>query len=342
MNKVNVLVTGAGGIGHGSSILKALLVSRLDFNIIVADANPRLLNTANVEIKELIPIASDLRYMESIITLVKKYSIDCIFTGSEQELMKLTEYKKEIEKYTKIFLNNKNVVDLCKNKILCNNKLDELGFNTPKSISVKYIDDVDKISSFPIVLKPNFDSGASANLYVAKSRDELFFMVTYLLSQKIDIIAQEYMEFNQNEYTVGIDSDLETGEIVGSIAMRKFLEGVSILAMPKDIVISSGVSQGEFKDFSNVKRACEEIAKGIGSTGPLNVQLRVINGKVQPFEINPRFSGTTSARAYTGYNQPEYYIRKYVLNDRDAKTSLNQLTEGYVVKGLDEKFVNYG
>lgn len=342
MSKVNVLVTGAGGMGHGSSILKALLFSKFDINVIVADMNPRLLNTTSVKQKELIPSANDPRYIEHIKKLLKKYSIDCMFTGSEQELVKVANNKQEIEEYAKVFLNNKNVIELCKNKIICNNKLAELGYDTPKSTIISSIDDIDKINSLPIVLKPNFDSGASANIYVAKSIEELIFMVTYLLSQKIEIIAQEYMPFDNNEYTVGIDSTLESGKIVGSIAMRKFLEGVSKITTPKDVTISSGISQGEFKEFTKVRVICEKIAKGIGSTGPLNVQLRVVDGKVKPFEINPRFSGTTSARAYTGYNQPEYYIRKYILGDNQAEDSLRLSQNGYIVKGLDERFIQNG
>jgi carbamoyl-phosphate synthase large subunit len=341
MNRVNVLVTGAGGIGHGSSILKALLLSKLNLNIVVTDMNPRLINTSLVKQKEIIPAANDPKYIDTIKKLIDKYSIDCIFTGSEQELVKMNTHKDELEEHTKVFMNSQDVIELCKNKILCNNKLEELGFSVPKSILINTLEDVEKITYLPVVLKPNFDSGASANLYVARSQEQLIFMITYLISQNIKVIAQEYIPFENNEYTVGVDSSLEDGNIVGSIVMRKFLEGTSKIATPKDFTISSGVSQGEFQEFKEIKESCEKIAKAIGSKGPLNIQLRVDNGLIKPFEINPRFSGTTSARAYTGYNQPEFYIRKYILKDSNAKDSLIQSKNGYVVKGLDEKFISY-
>jgi carbamoyl-phosphate synthase large subunit len=37
---------------------------------------------------------------------------------------------------------------------------------------------------------------------------------------------------------------------------------------------------------------------------------------VIPFEINPRFSGTTSLRALAGYNEPDVLVRRDVLGMR--------------------------
>ena len=48
--------------------------------------------------------------------------------------------------------------------------------------------------------------------------------------------------------------------------------------------------------------------------GAINIQCRFVDGVVKVFEINPRFSGTTSLRAMAGYNEPDILIQKHLFN----------------------------
>jgi carbamoyl-phosphate synthase large subunit len=78
------------------------------------------------------------------------------------------------------------------------------------------------------------------------------------------------------------------------------------------LVISSGVSQGQIGRFPEVTNQCREIAQAIGARGPVNIQCRLVDGVVKVFEINPRFSGTTSLRAMVGYNEPDVLIQRHI------------------------------
>lgn len=341
MSKINILLTSAGSAGHGSSIGKALMVSNLDLNIIGADMSPRMLMVSPFEEKVVIPSASDDTYIDKLKEIIKKYSIDCIFTGSEQELIKVSTCREEIESTgVKVFINNSETIQLCKNKLRCSSVLEKLGFNPPKTIRISSIEDAEAVDFFPAVVKPYLETGASVNIFVAEKMNDLKFFSRYLLDRGIAIIAQEYIPYENNEFTVGVTTLLDEPKVVGSIALRKFMEGMTRFYCSGDIVISSGVTQGEFLDFFEVKLICEQIAEKLGSTGPLNIQLRLVDGKVRPFEINPRFSGTTSARAFNGYNEPEFFIRKYLLGDKTAQESISTNNKGYVVKGLAEKYVS--
>ena len=342
MKKINVLVTGVGGFSHGSSIVKALLSSSLPLDVLGTDMSPRLINASPLKNKELVPKAGDDGYIEKIIELVKSYSIDCIFTGTEHELLKVSQHRQEIESYkVKVFLNDKDVISLCKNKLSCNQKLAALGFNVPKTVVIQKEEDNEAIDFFPVIIKPYLESGASLNIFGADDKDDLYTFTRYLLNKKLSIIAQEYLPYDNNEYTVGITSLLDEPTVVSSIALRKFIEGPTRYINRDAIVISSGNSQGEFLEFKDIRQVCEKIAVGIGSRGPLNIQLRVLDGKVIPFEINPRFSGTTSARALNGYNDPEFYIRKYILNDPKATDSLTDTKKGCAVKVYEERYTRY-
>jgi carbamoyl-phosphate synthase large subunit len=342
VKKINVLVTGIGGFSHGSSIVKALIGSSLPLDILGTDMSPRLINASPLKKKELVPRAGDDGYIEKIIELIKSYSIDCIFTGTEHELLKVSQHRKELEACNvKVFLNNEDVISLCKNKLSCNQKLTDLGFNVPKTVVIETEEDNEAIDFFPVIIKPYIDSGASLNIFGADDREDLYTFTRYLLNKKLSIIAQEYLPYNNNEYTVGVTSLLDEPTVVSSIALRKFIEGPTRYINRDSIVISSGNSQGEFLEFKDIRNVCEKIAASIGSRGPLNIQLRVVEGKVIPFEINPRFSGTTSARALNGYNDPEFYIRKYLLNDPKATDSLTNTQKGCAVKVYEEHYTRY-
>lgn len=341
MDRINVLVTSVGGFSHGSSIVKALLVSKLNMRIYGVDASPKMLMASSLEEKVVVPYASDQSYFKCIKDIILKKSINCMFTGSEQELLYWAENKDMLENEcnVKVFLNTKDVINLCKNKYNCSKKLEQLGFAVPETVYIDCVEACSAINRFPVIIKPNIESGASKNIFFAQDEDELLFISKYLMKNNVKIIIQQYIPFYNNEYTVGVTSDLETGKVYNSIVLHKFFEGPTRGMDFNSLVISSGITQGSFIEKGFVNQICERIAKDIHSQGPLNIQVRVHDNKVYPFEINPRFSGTTSARAYNGYNEPEFYIRKNILNDSKSYESLETRKTGFIVKGLDEIYV---
>ena len=56
------------------------------------------------------------------------------------------------------------------------------------------------------------------------------------------------------------------------------------------------------------------------------------------FEINPRFSGTTSLRAMAGYNEPDVLIRRHVLNE--AIEPHFAYRSGVILRGLSETMLD--
>ena len=127
------------------------------------------------------------------------------------------------------------------------------------------------------------------------------------------------------EYTVGVLHDMD-GNFVNSIALRRLVQGqlhtrvrvpnrTGRKELGEELVISSGVSHGYVGEFPDVTGPCERIAAALGARGPLNVQCRLMDGEVRVFEINPRFSGTTSIRAMVGFNEPDLLLRHHLLGE---------------------------
>jgi carbamoyl-phosphate synthase large subunit len=67
------------------------------------------------------------------------------------------------------------------------------------------------------------------------------------------------------------------------------------------------------------------------------VQLRQRDGQPVPFEINPRFSGTTAVRARMGFNEVDAAIRHFVLGE-DAP-SLAGVKTGIALRYWNEVYV---
>lgn len=344
---MNVLVTGIGGGGHGEQILKALKMAKTPMNIIGADMTELSRGLKEVETSFLLPPASDPSYIDVLLEKCREFKVEVLFHGSEPELKKMSENRDRIAAAGILLpINNQRVISMCMDKFKTIEFLEENGFTFPKSYNITTLEDCELVESYPIVLKPSIGGGGSANTYIVQTREELIFCCKQMLQQYPVFIAQEYVGTPDDEFTVGVLCDMN-GKLVNSIAVHRMIKGslgcrmkvpnqTGNEALSSQLVISSGISQGRIGKYPEVTSQCEQMALAIGSTGPLNIQCRFVNGKVYVFEINPRYSGTTSFRAMVGLNEPELMIRHHFLNEEIERNV--PFNEGYVLRGLDETF----
>lgn len=348
MKNLTVLVTGVGGGGHGEQILKALRLSDQKYNIIGADMSPISKGLAEVDQPYILPPASHPDYIKKLLTLCKKHDVKALFHGSEPELKVMAANREEIEA-AGIFLpiNPTGVIDVCMDKFKTVDFLIQSGFRFPKTYQVRSKEELKNVDFLPAVLKPSVGGGGSANIMLAQTQEELILFGEYLLHIYQEFIVQEYVGTPDNEFTVGVLTSMD-GELINSIAVKRMImtslsnrikvtnrTGKSELG--KTLAISSGVSQGEIGKFAEVTKPCEEIAEKLGSRGAINIQCRFVNGEVYVFEINPRFSGTTSLRAMVGYNEPDVLIRKHLLGE-DIKPFF-PYRSGFILRGLEETYL---
>ena len=346
---MKVLVTGVGGGGHGEQILKALRLSTLNYTIVGADMSAISKGLVNVDIPYLLPPASDPSYTDKLIALCKKHDVKAVFHGSEPELKVMNHNRVQIEA-AGLFLpiNPSTVIDTCMDKFKTVEFLIANGFKFPISARITSKSDLDNIDFMPVVLKPSVGGGGSANIMLAQTREELQVFGQYLLTMYDEFIVQEYVGTPDNEFTVGVLSSMD-GELINSIAVKRMIltslsnrikapNRTGKAGLGKILAISSGVSQGEIGVFREVTAPCEKIAVRLGSCGAINIQCRYVDGEVYVFEINPRFSGTTSLRAMVGYNEPDILIRKHLLGE-EIKPFFEYKT-GYILRGLEESYIH--
>jgi carbamoyl-phosphate synthase large subunit len=321
-----VVVTAVGGGSHGEQILKALRLAETPYHVVGTDMSPYSSGLAHVDEAYLTPPATADEYIETLLGLCRNREIKALFHGSEPELKVLSRNR---ERFTEqgIFLpiNPAGVIEVCMDKLATMDRLSELGFTVPKFARISSPEEAEAFDRLPAILKPSVGGGGSANLFLVQTREELIASARQLLAVFPEFILQEYVGTPEDEYTVGVLTDMD-GAMINSIAIRRQIMAAlsNRIAVPNrtdrsdlgpTLAVSSGVSQGEIVGIPEITAPCEEIATALGSRGPLNVQCRFVDGKVYPFEVNPRFSGTTSLRAMVGFNEPDLLVRKHLLGE---------------------------
>lgn len=298
---VSVMVTGTGG-GVGQSIVKALKLSSLDFNIVTVDAHPLAAGIYRGNKGYLVPLANSPKFIEVIVDICKKEKVEAILIGSDPELPVFAANKRLIEDLTnaKVIVSSPKVVEIGYDKWRTYEFLKNSGFPYPRSAlpenASNFVDEV----GFPVIIKPR-TGFASRDVYMANNPEELW----VFLKRVDNPIIQEYLGSETEEYTTGIV--MFYPEIQGVIAMRRELRAGSTYRCLVN-------------NYKNVEAAASNIASALRPFGPCNFQMRVVQGTLVTFEINTRFSGTTAIRAAFGFNEVEAVL-KYVLFGQQSSLS---------------------
>jgi carbamoyl-phosphate synthase large subunit len=344
-DSVNVLIAGVGGGSVGLEIMKALRMSDIPYCICAVDMAERSLGLFMADKSYIVPPASSDEYVPAILDICMGQEIQVLISGSEPDLKALSN-NREIFEEKGVFLpfNSRDVVDLCTNKKQTCAFLQSKGIPLPKTLAVDCEGDLSAVDFFPVIIKPYKGGCGSRNTFITQDREELVFFYRYLLKYGQKPLVQQYIGSYQEEYTVGILSDTQ-GSFVSSIAIKRDILSclsnrlkVPSVKDPNELLaVSSGVSQGEVVNDERLLDQCRRIAHAVKSKGPLNIQCRLVDGTVYPFEINPRFSGTTYIRALAGVNEPDLMIRKYVLKESISEKIVPK--NGLVLRGLQEFFI---
>lgn len=345
--KFPVLVTGIGGGGHGEQILKALRLGELDYFIVGADANAQCANRHEVDHFEVLPLARDPNYLERVISLAQRFNCRVVFHGSEAEMMVFSHARERLsEKGIYVPVNPPSVMNICQDKARTTEFLAAQGIKVPAFREIRSIADCADYDVFPAVIKP-CAGGGSASVFIVQTKDELTLFSEYLLRIYDRFVIQEYVGTPEQEYTVGVLFGAD-GEFINSIAIKRVINNALTIraSVPNRsgrqdlgdrLVISTGISQGHVAEWKEIRSQCEKIARLLQPRAPINIQCRFVAGEVIPFEINPRFSGTTSLRALAGYNESDVLVRRDVLGMRIEPNF--RYRDVLILRGLKENVI---
>ena len=323
--EIGILITGVGSGSTGEQVFKALRHARRTYRIAAGNVDPARLVVAPGAEPVRLPPASSPEYVAALAEAVEAFGASFIVPGTDVELLRILADRAELARRTRAvpLANGAATVSLCLDKGETAAVLARAGFPTPRTFSCESVQDGLAVVAggglpFPVIVKPRTRGGGSGDVYVAQDEEELRAFVGCVLRNGGPVLLQEYVGDAENEFTVGV---LHTpdGALAGSIALRRDLGSLLSrrLRVPNrtgrkelgpQLVVSTGYTQGRVEAYPEVCAAAEQIARAVGSTGPLNVQGRLVGSAFMVFEINPRFSGTEAMRAMAGWNAPEALV----------------------------------
>ncbi len=296
----NILVTGVGG-GVGQSIIKAF--ENTEYNVIGVDSEPDAAGLYGVKKAYLGLYANDPNFINRIMEIALKEHCKLIFPGHDVEL---EPFSRNIEEFRKQHIipvvSDETIINICDDKFETYAFLKSHNFHAPHTQLLN----LNKSVQFPIILKPQKGGARSKNTFVIKSEEELKRHIPFI--DKNNCVVQEYIE--GDEYTCGSVSF--NGYCYGVIVMRRTLRAGDTY---KAYVV---------RDL-NLENYVREVMTELKPFGACNIQLRMKDGKPYIFEINARCSGTTAARAMSGFNEP-LMVADYIIKNKIPSYSIKEIS----------------
>ena len=320
-DRLHVLVLGVGG-NVGQSILKALRLCSLPCRIIGGCINPLSMGLYVVDKAYVSPLADDPVFFDWLVRTCQAEQVDAVLSGAEPVLNALAPKAGQLRELTGTvaLVSHPDILGITSDKLHTCEWLRDNGLNYPKyadAMEEETVAALVKECSFPLIAKPRAGKG-SCGIVIAQNSREL-----EPLLGRLGYVIEEYLGDESSEFTVGCFSD-RAGHVRGAIAMsRELLHGTTYRAV--------------VGEFPKIREEAVRIAEALKPMGPCNVQMRMAKGRPTCFEINLRFSGTTSLRARFGFNDVEAALRHYVLGEEAV--DLPRVTRGIALRYWNELYI---
>lgn len=322
MDKINIGITAADSIvGHG--IIKSLKKSDLKDRIKIT-AFEYFEGTVASYWSDKTYLMPDIlkkdvprrEYIEKLISHIRDEKITILFVAIGFELEMMAANRDLIRKETgcEVIVSSPEVIRISEDKYETFKFLRDNNLAYPSTWLPEEIGNV----TYPVIIKPRTGTG-SKGVYLLNTREELETRIPEVKNP----VMQENIGTKDDEYTCGIL--YLDNEVKSFICLKRYLK------------FGNTVSAFHSKMHSELIRPyVNGIAKALRPYGPCNFQLRLdASGAPKLFEINARFSGTTSMRPYFGINESEYVV-KHILG---MKLPELKMRYGKVLRYQEDLFI---
>jgi carbamoyl-phosphate synthase large subunit len=331
---IKVMIAGVGGASLGTEICKSLNLTNR-YEIYGCDVSATAYGLYEQGFADTFHISRE-NYVSDVVNACLKAGAKWVIPGGEQPMVLLGEAVKTLkEQGIQLLANTSEVIATFSDKQATFEKLAEFGISIPRTIPINNSSDIDLIG-LPCIVKPATGSGGSASVFFAVSVDEAMIYAEFIQRNGSQPIVQEYIDITEGEFTIGVLS-LPDRRVVGSIALKRDLTAkLSVAYRGRGGIVSSGYSQGYIGEYPEFCQQAENIANTIGSRGPINIQARVRDGQLMPFEINPRFSASTYLRAMAGFNEIDIMLSYLALGVEPERLAIRP---GWYLRSLTEQYI---
>jgi carbamoyl-phosphate synthase large subunit len=281
----NVLVTGGGGAG--SEALRRLLEPRYALHF--GDADVDAIDPAIPEDRRhQLPMASVADFVEKTLDLCRRLSIDLLVPGVDEELLTLAVSRRALAP-TRVLVPDADYVRAMTDKLSMVRTLSARHISVPLTRTLA--DGLDDVV-FPCIAKPRTGRG-SRDVRLVRSCAEASALRIAAGAAADETLLQEKIE--GVEYSVQMIASADA-HLCGIVPVR--------------IDVKRGITlRGTTEADPLVIEACRRIHESVPAGGCYNIQLiRTPQGRIVPFEINPRISTTLCLTVAAGIDPIAVYL----------------------------------
>ncbi|MFK7889522.1 MAG: ATP-grasp domain-containing protein [Granulosicoccus sp.] len=304
---MNVLFTCVGSRNYLIEYFRTALGS--SGAIFAADTSRLAPGLAAADKQFIVPPVAAANYVDKLLTLVEKESINAIISLNDLELPVLAAAAERFaEKNTRVLVSNSEVIDTCFDKWKSADFFKKIGINTPQTFinldaALAAIDA--GTLKMPLVIKPRWGSLSVAIDYVDRKSD---LRLTFAMAKKkyrdskifVDSLAEESIliqeKIDGDEFGMDIINDLE-GNYQATVTRIKH----AMRAGETDI--ATIVTR---PDLQNVGA---KVGKELKHIGIMDADFFVNEEGIYGLELNPRFGGGYPFSHMAGVNVPKAIIK---------------------------------
>ena len=237
---------------------------------------------------EKVPFGDDPGYSKRMEFLIKKWKIDCVVPGADEELLPVKALCEHNPSLLAI-IPSKDFIALCLNKKKLMEVLEKLNISHLLPFAKK--EDI----KYPAIAKPIFGRG-SREVHIVKDPNQLEGYLKLYNKKFNDILVQPYI--GGEEYTISVTVN-NLNQIVGivpkRVASRK--KGLTRVAVTEKSAI--------------IEKLAKEVVEKLRPFGPFNIQIKLWKIRPYIFEINPRLSNTSTLTDKAFGNEVELYLKYF-------------------------------
>lgn len=355
MNKFKILITSVGSL-LGQNVLDVCEGRRDKVEIIgmntVAE-NPRVFRCDRLY-KSVNSNHPD--FESKLLTIIQKEIPDLVLAGRDEDVHVLALFFMKYSQFKRMFPNGSlNAIEIM------NDKAKSLEFANKYLLpfAPSYIlneSDADvyewaSVVGYPIISKPR-DGFGSLGIRILMHENHLKALIELgvknLILQKLigfnDSNLSQLNQFEQNvkcgvPFFFHLPDDLQYASQVLIHEDGHFDE----IFTSKSLMVLGRCEKSEPFHHPEMMRVSIEYTKAIANEGwrsMFNLQLREVNGNFYGIEMNGRMSGSTSARAWCGYDELRMYIQSFYQFDIGVNPKYPSKPNGFVYRSLTDYYIS--
>jgi carbamoyl-phosphate synthase large subunit len=303
------MITGVGAL-IGQGIIKSLRKENLGFRLVGIDANPYSVGFQWTDISHTVVRTTEPSWLTSIIDICNKEKVVLIVPSIEQDIKALLQHKKELSDNTEALplLNSPDALRVGFDKWELHRFAKQHDIRMPMTwhagdTNISLIPD----TAYPLLLKPRSGT-ASKGIYRIENKNDMECLVRVI--EINEYIIQQHIGSEDEEYTVGIFG-FHDGTLSESFALKRKLKfGTTFEA---ETIYDPKLSE-----------TSTHIAIKLNIVGPTNLQFRKAGDDYFLFEVNPRFSSSSSIRSAFGFNEPVMAVKSFIFKQNAIKLTLKK------------------